>query len=345
MNRKTLTGITVAVLAVSALLLAQDEPKSPPKDGMITKVYVVPPTFLSTGGGGRSQRGASDPFSDPIDGGRGVVGKRKSSKEILESAGITMPSGASAIYNAGTGQLIVRNTKDQHELVEAYLQSIVGGLEKQIIIIVEMIEVSHVEFSDWLLNNEMEGDSTAMRGAIQEWVRAGRGSILETVLVTARSGQRAKTESIREEIYPTEYDPAAVPESVTLAAGADPPITGMSPTAFETRNVGTTLEVDPVLGADDITIDLNLAPELVKLAGYSDWPTEEADIRFKARQPTFYTMKITTQVTLHKGRYVLLGTTRPLEPADSRNSNSIVLWFVRADLSTVGEKWSVEVVE
>jgi len=104
-------------------------PISTPDQDLFTNVYVVPPTFLSTGGGGGGDGGgggAADPFADPVEAGGGIVGGRQTAKQILESAGISFGTGASAIYNAGTSQLIVRNTQDQMELVEAFIESIVG---------------------------------------------------------------------------------------------------------------------------------------------------------------------------------------------------------------------------
>ncbi|MEM7699137.1 MAG: hypothetical protein AAF236_12120, partial [Verrucomicrobiota bacterium] len=157
-------------------------------------------------------------------------------------------------------------------------------------------------------------------------------------------GQRAKAESVENYIYPTEYDPAEIPNSVTLSDGAEAPITGVTPTAFEQRNLGVTLEVDPVLSADSTVIDLNLAPELVSLAGYSVWATEDSDPLFQARMPTFHTMKITTQATTQDGEYTFLGTTRPLKAADENREDAIVLNFVRADVMRLAS-WSVEEVE
>ena len=44
-----------------------------------------------------------------------------------------------------------------------------------------------------------------------------------------------------------------------------------TPTAFETRNVGVALEVDPVVGADGFPIDLNIAPEIVEFEGFINY--------------------------------------------------------------------------
>lgn len=103
-------------------------PLSTPDADLYTQVYKVPPTFLSMGGmASDGGAGAADPFADPVASGGGVVGTRRTAKSLLEEAGITFGAGSSAVYNAETGQLIVRNTKDQIELVEAYNESLSVG--------------------------------------------------------------------------------------------------------------------------------------------------------------------------------------------------------------------------
>ncbi len=61
--------------------------------------------------------------------------------------------------------------------------------------------------------------------------------------------------------------------------------------ALESRDVGSVLEVDPVLGADNNTIDLSLAPEIVKLKSIEQWHKKTTDPRFLTHFPTFYTME------------------------------------------------------
>lgn len=87
-------------------------PISRPDRNVMQGAYTVPPSFLFTAGNGDDADGSSSPV------------KWRSAKEVLESAGITFGEGTSAIYNPGTSQLIVRNTPDQVELVEAYIQAI-----------------------------------------------------------------------------------------------------------------------------------------------------------------------------------------------------------------------------
>lgn len=99
--------------------------------------------------------------------------------------------------------------------------------------------------------------------------------------VIARSGERATIEIIREFIYPTEYEPPEIPNSVGVGndglgnaqfgGGAIFPVTPAHPTAFETRNTGITLEVEPTVGPDKRYIDLSLKPEMVEFQGFINY--------------------------------------------------------------------------
>lgn len=297
---------------------------------LITQTFLVEPSFFSTTIGSVADR-AADPFAADSTAARGSM----SPKQVLELVGITFGEGANARYNAKSYELTVINTSEQIDMVELYVVRMMGEREKQIHILVEFIEVEHAWFSEWLFENRLDSDGTPLRRALQELVREGDATIIDSSMITARSGQRAKTESVLEFIYPTEYEPSKIPEEVELSDRAEAPITPVSPAAFETRNVGTTLEVDPVLGRDNTTIDLNLAPEIVAHDGYSVWPSEEVDPGFQSRMPTFYTMRFSTQVTVTDGNYGLLGTVRPKEASQRGVEDPIVIGFVRGDVGIV----------
>ena len=387
-------------------------PISTPDKDLFTNVYVVPPTFLSTGagGGGGGGAAAADPFADPVAPSGLAAAARPTAKTVLENAGITFPAGASAIYNKTSSQLIVRNTQDQMELVEAYIDSITEGVEKQIYITSRFVEIAEedadelgfdwllgpfnlassgqgisasggtsgptspnsTQVGDWpfidavtgqpigrnpltsvnrsgfqgidsnsidaLISGQPQGVSPAVFGIagiftdpqFQVVIRAlsqKKGvDLLSAPSVMARSGQRAKIEVIREFIYPTEYDPPEIPNQVGGGIGGGSvevfPVTPATPTAFETRNTGVTLEVDPVLGADEFTIDLNLAPEVVEFDGFINYgsPISTSATNFitgvpeqviitenRIEMPVFNTRKVTTQVTIWDGQTVALG--------------------------------------
>ncbi len=148
--------------------------------------------------------------------------------------------------------------------------------------------------------------------------------------VTTRSGQRATIEVIREFIYPTEFDPPQIPQTVGATAtiggvgqsqASTFPVTPTTPTAFEMRPVGVRMEVDPVIGPDGYTIDLNLAPEVTEFEGFVNYgsPIQSASTdalgnpvtliltENRIEQPIFSTRKVTTAVTVWDGQTVAMG--------------------------------------
>ena len=157
--------------------------------------------------------------------------------------------------------------------------------------------------------------------------------LLSAPRVTTKSGQRAVIEIVREFRYPTQFQPPQIPQNFRgdtitdtglstggRASGAFP-VTPTTPTAFETRNTGVTLEVEPVVGPDGITIDLNLVPQVVEFEGFINYgsPIQTTSTNFLGQtstviltpnvinQPIFSTRKVTTSVSVWDGQTVVLG--------------------------------------
>ncbi|MEI6178275.1 MAG: type II and III secretion system protein, partial [Verrucomicrobiota bacterium] len=117
-----------------------------------------------------------------------------------------------------------------------------------------------------------------MRGLSQR-----RGAdVMSAPSVTARSGQKAKIEVIREFIYPTEYEPPEIPDNVGVVQQSQDafgggggttfvPITPATPTAFDTRDTGVILEIEPTIGENDFMIDLRFLPEIVEFEGFINY--------------------------------------------------------------------------
>ena len=169
--------------------------------------------------------------------------------------------------------------------------------------------------------------------------------LLSAPNVTTKSGQRAVIEVVVEFRYPTEFEPPKVP-NITIGFGNGTgytPVTPTTPSAFETRNTGVTLEVEPVVGPDGETIDLNLAPQVVEFDGFVNYgspiygPPEPiyaanpGPLTFfdvfggflifpvvgysppavvtlnTINQPIFDTRKVTTSVSVWDGQTVIIG--------------------------------------
>ena len=164
--------------------------------------------------------------------------------------------------------------------------------------------------------------------------------LLSAPRVTTKSGQRAVIEVVREFRYPTQFQPPQIPQTVgavtnrsdtdiiSLGGGSTVPVTPTTPTAFETRNTGVTLEVEPVVGPDGVTIDLNLVPQVVEFEGFINYGSpilspgssfldtvtggiisapERVITPNVINQPIFSTRKVTTSVSVWDGQTVVLG--------------------------------------
>lgn len=258
----------------------------------------------------------------------------KKAQEMLEEAGLVFPEGAFAKYNRGVGRLIVVNTADQLDLVHAYLGCGMGNYQAYVLyLFLEQIEVDASLYHNWMFENRLTGDDTILRRQAQAWLKAGEASLLETVSLTGRSGQRSRVDAVEELIYTVGYDPHETPGKVVLeGSGLQSVVVPVVPAAFETRKLGTSLQLDTVLGADGSTLDVALSPESVQKIGTIDWPPAEGANITAAVLPLLHTMKFSTQVTLKSGQYRFLGTTRPSAPTVESRKQPLVMSFLRGDV-------------
>ena len=397
-------------------------PISEQSNDLITKEYRVPPDFISTTLTGASllQKGAyakaegTAPAAAPAGtgkdtqestGGRQLV-NREGAKDFLESQGVAFPPGAGANFLPQSSRLIVRNTQDNLDLVDAIVEQLNLAIPKQVEIESKFVEITQNNLKelgfDWLLGPFKVGN----QGAFGSGGTAGTGTpvdpvnfpfvnpvtnqpigqnpvtsgnrsgtfgisanaldallfpgasgvapgifglagvftnpqfqvviralnqkkgvdLLSAPMVTTKSGQRAVIEIVREFRYPTTFTPPQVP-SISGGSGANNTVaisvvTPTTPQTFETRNTGVTLEVEPVVGPDGVTIDLNLVPQVVEFEGFINYgspifginPSATAVLGSRVlltdnviNQPVFSTRKVTTNVSVWEGQTVVLG--------------------------------------
>jgi len=175
-----------------------------------------------------------------------------------------------------------------------------------------------------LMADPMDDGERLRRVRLME--KEGKAREERLVIARTRSGQRMVAESIDEVRYATEFGAASfgtldernrdLPKDAPHAElkPTDPEVThrdelfalGVIPTAFETRNTGETVEIEPVIGPDGKTIDINLVPQVVYYAGEREVKADK-----KITQPLFETQKLTTTITVESGHPFLLGTINP----------------------------------
>lgn len=92
-------------------------PVSTPDLVYITKEFSVPFSLLEI-----NPQDYPDPFADPSSNSSPEPASTPNVKKVLEGAGITFPGEAMVVYNPKSGLLIVRNTEDQMELIESFIE-------------------------------------------------------------------------------------------------------------------------------------------------------------------------------------------------------------------------------
>jgi general secretion pathway protein D len=148
--------------------------------------------------------------------------------------------------------------------------------------------------------------------------------------VVTRSGQAATVSVVREFIYPTEYEPPELPNSVgtTFTSGGGVggsastfPVTPATPTAFEKRDVGIILEVMPTVSADKRFVEIELNPSITDFDGFVNFgspinsmgsdedgnPTTVQITRNAILMPVFSAQRAKTNLTVADGATVVLG--------------------------------------
>ena len=402
-------------------------PMSEQSADLITKEYRVLPGFISStvnvgvsalNQPARPATGAGGTGKDTQEttGGHQLV-NREGAKEFLESQGVAFPPGASANFLPQSSRLIVRNTADNLELLDALVEQANVAGPKQVEIESKFIEITQNNLKelgfDWLLGQfnipgshrvfggggtsgtspatnpadfpfvdptgvpvgrlpvtggNRSGNLAISANAIDALLFPSMGAtsiapgifglsgvftdpqfqvvvralnqkkgvdILSAPRVTTKSGQRAVIEIVREFRYPTQFQPPQIPQTfhggdtfsqnpltgATSGSTGAFPVTPTTPTAFETRNTGVTLEVEPVVGPDDLTIDLNLVPQVVEFEGFINYgsPIQTVSTNLLGvaqttvltpnviNQPIFSTRKVTTSVSVWDGQTVVLG--------------------------------------
>jgi tetratricopeptide (TPR) repeat protein len=94
-------------------------------EDLFTRVFRVPPDFMTKIGGANSGDAGADPFAEnPTE--PETPATSKTDIELLKENGVKFPEGASVKFNPSNSTLMVRNTPTNLDLIEAITMNIVG---------------------------------------------------------------------------------------------------------------------------------------------------------------------------------------------------------------------------
>ena len=149
-------------------------------------------------------------------------------------------------------------------------------------------------------------------------------------IVCANPGQRVRAEEITEFPYATSFDPPQIPQDFEFPLAQEEngeptyPYTPVTPTLYESTNLGFTLEIETNLEADNKTLSINISPMLTKLARL-----EKMNASGDLLYPEFFQQKLNTAISAQIGTPTLIGTYNPGDNAAAADSEKRV-WFLFA---------------
>ena len=246
----------------------------------------------------------------------------------------------------GPGKLEPEPEEQARELLQAQAAQ---NFPKEVRVQVEFIEMPHELLTELLyMGSPKVANAGILRDMVQARVKKGDAAILDTLMCMARSGEKAVVESIEEYIYPTEYTPAEVPNTVSITASAagvpQENVTGLErlvtpPTAakFETRNIGSSLEIEPTIGGDSRVIDLRFVPDLTWHTADTYYLEQKDTLGnvTKIQMPKMYSLRLNTALTCIDGQYTLIAAASPKDAQGVTDRSRKVMIFVKCDVLTV----------
>jgi hypothetical protein len=204
----------------------------------------------------------------------------------------------------------------------------------------DFIEVSLAQCDELLFGDHAPATDCELRQQVGQLVAQGQATMVETLTAVTRSDKTAISESIREFIYPTEFEPPQTPTEVRSAAGDGKPAlqprdfaVGPMPSAWDKRNVGSRFEVEPMIEADGHTVAVRLVPEIVyhvKNAIWQEWKNPRGDAH--VQMPVFHALQCNQAVIVMPGQPLLAATLTPKGPDGMADASRKIMVFVKCDL-------------
>lgn len=192
--------------------------------------------------------------------------------------------------------------------------------EQAVGLLFEWIELDHRQANKLIRKHAIQLDADPLREALETLLDKGEASLVETAYLVSNRDRKSQVTSVDELLYPTEFDPPEIPQKIHKDMPLDQiPIGPANPTAFDVRNVGTTVTAEITVNRSG-SIKLDLNPEIVRHLGdrtIGDAKTLHASLAH-VYQPDFYVMSLATQLTLDDGKHSLISLFTPAGKKDKR---------------------------
>lgn len=237
---KTLWTVALAAVVLQCIACFGTEAKrgeAKADEPLIFRAYKIPPRFFALPKDSSKPEGSS-----PAPGPKWTADESKNAKIYLEDQGIKFPAGSEIFCDSTGGFLAVRQTKENLDHMDVIFYAEECGIPSQL-----EIEISAYQFPANKFPDAQHLTFDLLKGLGKKLV------LLDKVTCVTKSGQRSVSNSLQ-------ATPSTSPNPQQKQAEStkpDPASSGQD-ISFLPGEYGTKVEVEPVIGADGQTIDINL---------------------------------------------------------------------------------------
>jgi len=332
---RTIINISLAVfLTNTGFLFAADSPESSQSASALKiGIYALSREALKT-----LLPPTNNPTASDSDAGCGIWTVRDEEvKNALINAGVPFPPGAMATYNQRWNLLVVLNTLSNLELVHQYVNKFLHET-LQVAIETRFLQMPRTLAEDLFADDDGLSRACIIKEKILKRIDdlAKQGKIVELARpkLTTVSGNTAQVKSVKEFRYPTAFDALGSGSNTNKPSevgGARAVIMQPEPGPFETREIGSLLNVTPTIGPDGSLINLTLVPEISRVAPkMRQYTVTMPSGKVTVEQPEFSSYQTTTTVQLKSGHTMLLSVMDPVAEDGKMTQNDVVFVLLSA---------------
>lgn len=192
----------------------------------------------------------------------------------------------------------------------------------------KIIRIPHSVLTAWIQENDLRKIPDLAWAAATDWQNNGTAETIENLTTATHTGSIGTSSNVEEVVYPTEWEPGRL---IPAAGGKPARRESSEPTAFDTRNVGTSTEVeilrDP--GGAIVRFGINRVMESGKSVHHrilrdGEWKTDMT-------MPIFTTNHWNSELRARRGEWQLVGSGAATDGNGRLDSEHSVLAFIRLD--------------
>ncbi len=244
---------------------------------------------------------------------------KKTVKQVFEEAGIAFPEGASVSSAGVTNQIVVRNTPDNLDLVEIFLEWRCKFYPRTVTFTTHVLQGPGPLLRRLTAQAAGKSDHRAELDELLAAIKTGTVQHLNTARIETKPGTRSSSTQATENIFIADV-------SVNEKGGPY--------FSQEMRQVGLRIELEPTVLSDGVTVELtpNLEFHTAPPFEHREYLIDTQGRRLEFPLTDYFTSKVTTGMTLPDGSARLLSLYKPTGKPEFEKEDILQAIFITCNI-------------